>query len=563
MPRYRTISPMLAALAAGLVMFAVMLAVDNFERKQDMKDQRLDVMAQVSALRAKLEAAISASVSVTRGIAVIYAARPDLSSEEFAKLAEQARTFSPNILNIALIRDTVIRDVYPRKGNEQLIGLDFRKLPAQWPAYEKMMTTRQTVAAGSMTLVQGGEAIVVRTPVFHTSATTGLEYFVGAVSVPILFDSLLSDAGLPAVEQGMIVAIRGRDGKGASGGVLYGSPGVFDADPVLQKIVVPGGSWEIAALPRSGWGGSSPTLDLIRVMGGVLCVLAAALAYLLARYLRRQAENERRLQISEMRLKQRSAELVHQNAVLEMIAHHAKLPAILEMLVELIELHHPEMLCSIMLLDQDGKHLRHGAAPRLPDFYNQAVDGIAIGEGVGACGTAAYRGERVIIEDVQGNTDGGSLRTLLRRANLQSCWSQPIKDHDGRVLGTFAIYHHYPNTPQHAEIMLIENYAALAALAIERTRNAEALRLHDAALNVVANAVVITDREARIVWANQAFTRLTGYEFEEAVGHHCGGAGQIGPTRSGVLRGAVANHQLRPDMAWRIGQPAQGRQFVP
>lgn len=312
MSRYRTISPALAALAAGLVVLAVMLTVDNFERKQDMKDQRLDVMAQVSALRAKLEAAISASVSVTRAIAVIYAARPSLSPEEFAKLAEQARTFSPGILNIALIRDTVIRDVYPRKGNEQLIGLDFRKLPAQWPAYEKMMLTRQTVAAGSMKLVQGGEAIVVRTPVFHTSATTGLEYFVGAVSVPILFDSLLSEAGLPAVEQDMIVSIRGRDGKGASGGVLYGSPDVFDADPVLQKVVVPGGSWEIAALPRSGWGGSSPMLDLIRVLGGVLCVLAAALAYLLARHLQRKTENERRLQVSEMRLKQRSAELVHQ-----------------------------------------------------------------------------------------------------------------------------------------------------------------------------------------------------------------------------------------------------------
>lgn len=205
-----------------------------------------------------------------------------------------------------------------------------------------------------------------------------------------------------------------------------------------------------------------------------------------------------------------------------MIAHHAKLPAILEMLVELIELHHPEMLCAILLLDQDGKHLRHGAAPHLPDFYNQAVDGIAIGEGVCACGTAAYRGERVIIEDIRSHPSAENLRALLRRANLQSCWSQPIKDHDGHVLGTFAIYYHYPNTPQRAEIMLIENYAALAAVAIERTRNAEALRLHDAALNVVANAIVITDREARIVWVNQAFTRLTGYESREAIGHHCG-----------------------------------------
>jgi diguanylate cyclase (GGDEF)-like protein/PAS domain S-box-containing protein len=262
--------------------------------------------------------------------------------------------------------------------------------------------------------------------------------------------------------------------------------------------------------------------QLIRLMGGMLSLLAAGLAYMLTRHFRRRSENERRLHESEAQLKRVGTELTHQNAVLEMIVHNAELPGILEMLAQLIEVHHPEMLCSIMLADQEGRHLRYGAAPGLPDFYNRAMDGIAIGEGMGSCGTAAYRGERVIAEDLEAHPYWEGYRELVRRAGLRSCWSQPIKDYGGRVLGTFAIYRRHPAAPQPDEIGLIENYAALAALSIERTSTAEALRLHDAALNAAANALVITDREARIIWANRAFTRLTGYEFDEAAGRYCG-----------------------------------------
>jgi diguanylate cyclase (GGDEF)-like protein/PAS domain S-box-containing protein len=331
----------------------------------------------------------------------------------------------------------------------------------------------------------------------------------------------LSDAGLRSLEETLVIAIRGSDGKGRDGKVFYGSPEVFGAQPVLQPVTVPGGSWEIAAYPRSGWGGMTATLAMIRLLGGALCLLAAMLAYTFITQLRRRAENERQLNESQAQLKQRSAELMHHNAVLEMINCDAPLPIILEMLVQMVEAHHPEMLCSILLLDLDGKHLRHGAAPSLPDFYNQAVDGLAIGEGVGSCGAAAYCGKRVVVEDIQTHPYWKDLRELAHRADVQSCWSQPISGHDGRVLGAFAIYHHHPAAPQPDQIGLIENYAAMASLAIERSRTSEALRLHDAAFNCIANAMIITDREARVVWVNQAFSDLTGYAAKEAIGHSC------------------------------------------
>lgn len=517
-PLYRIPGPRLGAFVAASIVFAAMLVVDGFERERAMQEQHLHVVEQVSALRAKLEAVVNASVAASRAMAVVYAAYPSLPQHEFVRLAEQAKASSPAILDFVLFRDSVVCCVYPRDGNEKLIGLDLRKLPVQWPAYQRMISTHQPVVAGPLELVEGGEAVVVRIPVYRADTVSGKGRFIGAVGAPILLDNLLRKAGLPDIEKNLHVAIRGRDGQGGSGAVFYGSAEVFDAQPVTQQIVVPGGSWQIAAYPYSGWGANLPTLNITRLLGGLLCLLAAMLVYILFRHLQRRDENERQLHESKAHLRQRSAELVHQNAVLDMINHNAELPDVLEMLAQLVEIHHPGMVCAIRLLDQDGKHLRHGAAPSLPDFYNQAADGLAIGEGAGSCGTAAFRGERVIVEDIRAHPYWENCRELALRANLQSCWSQPVKDPDGQVLGTFAIYHRHPAIPQYAEIMLIENYAALAALAIERTRTIEALRLHDAALNFAANAIVITNLQGYIVWANHAFSELTGYEIAEVIG---------------------------------------------
>ena len=264
-------------------------------------------------------------------------------------------------------------------------------------------------------------------------------------------------------------------------------------------------------------------LESLQALGYIQGMLTGALAYMLVRHLQRKADAEQRLSASETQLKQRTGELTHQNAVLEMITHNAELPDILEMLALLVEVHHPDMQCSILLLDTDGLHLHHGAAPSLPEFYNKAIDGLTIGPSVGCCGTAAFTGERIVVEDIQTHPYWENFRDLAQQADLRSCWSQPIKDSSERIVGTFAIYHHCSATPQAAEIMLIEHYAGLAALAIERTHSAEALRLHDAALNFAANAILITDLQAHIVWANHAFSELTGYEFEELVGKELSG----------------------------------------
>lgn len=221
----------------------------------------------------------------------------------------------------------------------------------------------------------------------------------------------------------------------------------------------------------------------------------------------------------ETRLRERTDELVLHNQILQQVSSGASLHEVLGNMARQAENLNPGVLYSILLVDEDGRHLRHGAAPSLPDFYNQAVDGLTIGDGIGSCGTAAYRGERVVVVDVQQHPYWQSFRELAKQADVRSCWSQPIKDNDGRVLGTFATYRRKPAQPSDTEIALIERHADFAALVIERIRTQDDLRLKDLALNAAANAIVITDRNAQIRWVNQAFGKLTGYDPSEAISH--------------------------------------------
>ncbi|MGJ5748868.1 serine phosphatase RsbU (regulator of sigma subunit) [Streptomyces puniciscabiei] len=157
-----------------------------------------------------------------------------------------------------------------------------------------------------------------------------------------------------------------------------------------------------------------------------------------------------------------------QRALLEQIARDAPLDEILRGMATAIEDLSPDMLVSVLLVDPDGQRLRHGTGPRLPDFYNEAIDGAPIAEGVGSCGTTAFRREPVIVTDIATDPLWKDYRELALRAGVAACWSTPIQDADGRLLGTFAMYHRTPKAPTDKDLALSASFARIAALAIER-----------------------------------------------------------------------------------------------
>ncbi|MFC9057225.1 SpoIIE family protein phosphatase [Streptomyces sp. NPDC057074] len=168
-------------------------------------------------------------------------------------------------------------------------------------------------------------------------------------------------------------------------------------------------------------------------------------------------------------------------ALLEQIARQAPLAEVLEGMARVIEdLAPDEVLVSVLLADADGRHLRHGAAPSLPDFYNEAIDGITTGEGVGSCGTAAHRRQSVIVSDIATDPFWDDFRDLAERAGVAACWSTPILARDGSLLGTFAMYHRVPRAPQEADLALARVFADTAALAVERHQAEQARQVAEA-----------------------------------------------------------------------------------
>ncbi|MEE1999891.1 diguanylate cyclase [Alkalimonas sp. MEB108] len=218
---------------------------------------------------------------------------------------------------------------------------------------------------------------------------------------------------------------------------------------------------------------------------------------------------------TEKLVAQRTLELTMQNEILGQISEGAKLSSVLHHLVLQVEQLHPGTICSILLLDADGQTLRHGAAPSLPDAYNQAIDGVQLGLGVGSCGTAAFSGDTVIVSDIQSHPYWQPFLALAQLAGVKACWSEPVKNAEGKVLGTFAIYHREPAEPSEELLDKIKTYSKLAELAISRSLNSQQIRrlaFYDS-LTGLANRRLLEEHLLQAIAASQRSQKFAGLMF--------------------------------------------------
>jgi PAS domain S-box-containing protein len=161
--------------------------------------------------------------------------------------------------------------------------------------------------------------------------------------------------------------------------------------------------------------------------------------------------------------------------ILQYLASGQPMAEILEKFVLAYESMLPGAKGSVLLMNPDGEHLRHGAAPHLPPAYCQAIDGIAIGPAVGSCGTAAFTGEPAVVADIATDPRWINYRALAATHQLQACWSVPIKGAQGQVLGTFAFYFDHVRSATPAELSSLARGAQLASQALERNLAVQAL----------------------------------------------------------------------------------------
>jgi signal transduction histidine kinase/ActR/RegA family two-component response regulator len=161
--------------------------------------------------------------------------------------------------------------------------------------------------------------------------------------------------------------------------------------------------------------------------------------------------------------------LASEKKVLERIATGAPLPEVLDMIARAAESQSEDgMLCSILVLDETGARLQHGAAPSLPDAYNEAIHGVAIGPAVGSCGTAAFQRRPVFVTDIAHDPLWEDFRALAAAHGLAACCSTPVISSEGLVLGTVAMYYRRPHQPGARDLDVIRSATHLAGIVLEK-----------------------------------------------------------------------------------------------
>jgi diguanylate cyclase (GGDEF)-like protein/PAS domain S-box-containing protein len=233
-----------------------------------------------------------------------------------------------------------------------------------------------------------------------------------------------------------------------------------------------------------------------------------------------------------------------QRRVFELIARGEPLPQVLDTLVRALEKQtHERFVASIMLLDEDGRHLRHGASPSLPDRFRQAMDGALAETGVSPCAAAIASAEPVIVPDFSQESRWPGFREMFLNLGLKACWSTPICASDGRPLGAFGVHYRSPWRPQREHESLVASLVHVAAIAIERERAGQALRDSEERLRLALDASGMGTWEMDLasgrVTADERLRAIYALGPDQEVSHELINLEQVHPDSRETLRAAL------------------------
>ena len=235
------------------------------EAKEELSEEFLLV-------RANIESALFSDAFIANGLTTVLSVNKKLALDNFDAFAKALIQNGHYIRNIGVAERYTISKIYPQQGNEKAIGLDFRTRPSQLETVEAARLNKSVVLAGPLELVQGGQAIIARFPVFEDYPLNS-DYW-GGVSIVLNVEKLFEDAGLYKLVEKYDVAIRGLNGTGAQGPIFLGEQSTFEKADITSVIEIPGGSWLMAGNSEKIL--ASQKLDFVtvyRIMGYIIIFL--------------------------------------------------------------------------------------------------------------------------------------------------------------------------------------------------------------------------------------------------------------------------------------------------
>ena len=256
----------------GVILFLASYLGERINTERYLTEARAKVQYDLNVIRDRLHGNLNSDLQIVKGLISVIASNPELDQNQFEVAARPIFHEHTRLRNIGAAPDMVIRLMYPVKGNEKAIGLDYRKTPHQFAAAEEARLLRKIVLAGPLELAQGGIAIIARVPVYFDD-NDGNERFWGLISAVIDTEKLFSSSGLYDAELPIKVAILGKDAKGNKGGPVLGDLNIFNDTPVFTDIILPHGSWNLAAVPVDGWPTQADNVWQLRLIFLVISII--------------------------------------------------------------------------------------------------------------------------------------------------------------------------------------------------------------------------------------------------------------------------------------------------
>jgi diguanylate cyclase (GGDEF)-like protein/PAS domain S-box-containing protein len=427
------------------------------------------VLARLSQVQANLSTVLRSTFSPTDSLVNLIAIERKISDRLFAAMSERLIRQTPTIRNMVVAPDDRIRMVHPLAGNEAVMGFRYADRPEQYAVIQKARALRQPVLSGPVNLIQGGKGFIQRYPVFTSSPGSDEEGYWGVVSIVADFEKVLAAGGVYAATE-LNLAIVALDSPAASFSTVFGDPLTGGMRPVSLRMNVPGAVWELRAAPQKGWPSLSVWTSGYWLFGLVNSIFLGVLCWqlLLRQGMLRQHNQALSGAIAAKHESQRLLYAIVDNA-----------PA----LIYVFDTEGRLLLCNQLFEKAVGRRREQIIGQPRSTFLPEAVANEHI------------RNDQQVLTQHQplsteeSNQEGDGLHTYL---TVKS----PLYNGQEEVIAVVGI-----------------------STDITARKRAESdLLLASAVYENTADGIVITDQQGKIVSINRAFTEITGYCADEAIG---------------------------------------------
>ncbi|MGO4914911.1 ATP-binding protein [Pseudogemmobacter sp. W21_MBD1_M6] len=286
--------PYIVILAGFIVLTALGIGLERRYAEDARLGVRLSIVEQLNTLRARIEGNLVSKSLVARGLVATFEAEPELSQDRYNTLARRLTASDPEILNLAVARNNIVEYVYPFEENKSVIGFDYATSAVQLDGVNLAFMLDKTIVAGPVTLVQGGQGFISRTPIHMPALHVEKGEFWGIASIVIGAERFYRNVGLLDANLPFDVALL-RTQNGEIAEVFFGTPEILESDAVMVDVTLPSVKWKIAAIPKGGWPIHGENYVAFLVLYYSVAALVLSLALYSVHLLKKKRQAEQRL----------------------------------------------------------------------------------------------------------------------------------------------------------------------------------------------------------------------------------------------------------------------------